>query len=107
MKPITEAEFTRQVLELMRLCSWRFCHFRPARTNKGWRTPVQGDNGFPDVIAVRDTTLLIPELKVGRNKASEDQKTWMERLNRVERVISPLWYPVNWKEIEELLRFAS
>lgn len=45
---MTEAQFTDAVLEYAKVCGWRSIHLRPAKTEKGYRTAVQGDGkGFP------------------------------------------------------------
>jgi hypothetical protein len=46
---VTEADLQATILDAARLLGWRACHFRPARTTRGWRTPVEGDPGFPDL----------------------------------------------------------
>ena len=59
-----EDDWQRQVVDLARLRGWRVAHFRPARTERGWRTPVEADGaGFPDLLLVRGAQLLAVELK--------------------------------------------
>ena len=43
LKGPSEEEFTNQVLQFRMMCGWRRAHFRPAKTERGWRTPVSGD----------------------------------------------------------------
>ncbi len=48
-----EADFQAQVIDLLHLHGWVVAHFRPARTAKGWITPVAADGaGFLDLLAV-------------------------------------------------------
>jgi hypothetical protein len=55
----------RQVLELAKICGWRTAHFRPAKTSKGWRTPVSGDGaGLPDLILVRPPEIVFAESRL-------------------------------------------
>jgi hypothetical protein len=50
----TEDEFQTAIITAARLMKWtRIVHFRPARTKHGWQTPLQGDNGFPDLLMIR------------------------------------------------------
>lgn len=84
---MTEAELQQAVGEMLTLFGWRFCHFRPARTEKGWRTAIQGDKGFPDIVAVRPTfihekpsRLLFAELKGERGQFSDEQERWLDDL---------------------------
>ena len=76
----TEAEFTTQLLEALALFGWRAVHFRPARTNHGWRTPLQGDKGWPDIFAVRGPRALAAELKSGKGKVEPEQADWLSDL---------------------------
>jgi hypothetical protein len=46
---------------------WRVHHARPARSGRGWRTPVQGDVGAPDLLLARAGEVLHVELKRGRH----------------------------------------
>jgi hypothetical protein len=51
---ISEAGWMTRVLDLLRLHRWRFVHFQPAITARGsWRTPFDGNPGFPDLICVK------------------------------------------------------
>src|SRR5256885_11723762 len=80
--PVTERDFERGVLETLRLFGWRFTHFRPAKTEKGWRTPLSGDAGFPDIVAVRSNRVIWIELKAEKGRLSDEQGHWL----------APLWY---------------
>ena len=99
----TEAEFTAQVLEYARLRGWRTIHLRPARTARGWRTAVQGDGaGFPDVLALRGGRVVVAELKVARNVATEAQEAWLAAWREAGAEVF-LWTPDAWAEIERVL----
>jgi len=77
----TERAFQSQVIELARLLGWRVAHFRPAKTARGWRTPVQADGaGFPDLTLVRGGRLVFVELKSGRGRLSDAQRGWLTAL---------------------------
>lgn len=99
----TEAEFTRQVLELAKLHGWRTAHFRPGRTKSGWKTAVSGDGkGFPDLILLRREDMIVAELKVGRNKLTKEQTAWLMAFDNLCQVY--VWHPSHWREIEDILR---
>lgn len=96
---ITEAEFTAQVIDLFRLHGWLVCHIRPAKTDKGWRTPYQGDAGLPDIIASCLGTTVMIELKVGRNKPTRQQREWIDASGGL------VAYPSDWDELVKIARF--
>ena len=93
--PVSEESFSSYVEELLTLYGWHWCHFRPAQTEKGWRTAVSGDKGFPDYIAVRPPRLLIFELKSDKGQLSREQEEWMELLQGCQRTITA--QAVKWK----------
>lgn len=100
MPTASEDDLQTMVLQTAALCGWRFCHFRPARTAQGWRTPVQGHRGFPDVALAKDGRFLAVELKGPKGKPSPDQLLWLAALGDHGR----LWRPTNEDEIKETLR---
>jgi len=98
MRP--EELFQRQVIDLAAFLGWRCAHFRVARTARGWRTPVQGHNGFPDLVLARDGRVLFAELKAGKGKATADQLAWLNAIGDN----AYLWTPKDWPAIEAVLR---
>jgi hypothetical protein len=101
---LTERQFQRQVIQLARLHGWRVAHFRPARTLKGWRTPVEADGrGFPDILCVRGKDVKVIELKVGRNVLTPEQAAWIRAFDPT-AVKWHVFYPRDWAKIEEVLR---
>ena len=91
---ISEAEFTSQVVQLFQLHGWMVVHIRPAKTAKGYRTAYEGDPGLPDIIASRLGRTILAELKVGKNKPTQEQREWLDASSGY------LWYPSDWKQIE-------
>lgn len=111
---LTEAAFTDMVINLALLRGWkRILHVRPARTARGWRTTVQGSGvGFPDIVAIRmppgePGTLLVAELKVGRNKTTPDQDVWLDAFRSIPGALVFVWRPENWNEIERVLEHGE
>lgn len=98
----TEAGFQDAVIELAKLRGWTLAHFRPARTNRGWRTPVQGDPGFPDLVLVRPPRVLFVELKSAKGRLTREQEWWIHLL-RQSNVEAYEWWPVDWPVIEAVL----
>lgn len=77
MSPISEADFTRQVIDLAHLTGWHVAHFRPAQTTRGWRTPMSGDTGYPDITLARDGQVLLAELKAEGGRLRPEQIGWL------------------------------
>lgn len=77
---MTESQLTDLVVDAARLYHWRVTHFRPARTVRGWSTPLQGDPGFPDLCLARNGVVIFAELKVGRGKLRPEQEKWRDAL---------------------------
>lgn len=105
---ITEAEFTDRTVALFRACGWLVHHDRPARTDQGYRTAIQGNAGFPDLVAIRAGHLVVAELKVGRGKTTPAQDRWLRSFQMVEDrgtgLIVRLWRPEHQPEIEAVAK---
>lgn len=82
---------------------WMAHHIRPARTAKGWRTPVSGHPGFPDLVLVRGERLLFAELKTGKAKQTPEQNAWAAAIAETGHFVD-IWRPREWPAIEEALR---
>lgn len=92
---MAEDDLLRSVLDLCRLLHLRTAHFRPARTEKGWRTAVSGDGqGWPDLTIV-GRKLIIRELKTDRGAATGPQAEWLLALQRA-GVDADVWRPEQW-----------
>lgn len=107
--PITsERDLLDQVLELSALLGWEAAHFRPALTNRGWRTPVQGSlgKGFPDLVLVRerDRRLIFAELKSDVGRLAPEQERVLELLRSIPGATVAIWRPRDWDTIVEVLR---
>ena len=106
---MTEADFTTRVEDCLRLFGWRWTHFRPARTEQGWRTALAGDKGFPDYCAVRESQgdepnrLIFFEIKGDGGKLTPEQDEWIRLLSKTGAVVGVFW-PRNWQHLEDLLR---
>jgi len=109
IEPRLESELQDMVIDLAHLRGWLVAHFRPARTNYGWRTPVSADGaGFPDLVLVRRDHLIFAELKSLGGRLSPSQIQWRDALCGVvvatEQVDWFVWSPGDWDEIEAVLR---
>jgi len=112
-KKYTEGEFAGQVEDLLERFGWLWCHFRPARTMRGWRTAVTGHKGFPDYVAVRPPRLIFAELKSEKGEVSPEQTEWIDTLRKCETKTPKmfrgqpevyLWRPSQIEEIAGILK---
>ncbi len=82
-------------------------------TARSWRTAIQGDAGFPDIVAVRGDRMLFAELKAEKGKLSAEQEEWIATLKASATWLSGsrarwhpqvyVWRPQGWPEIERVL----
>lgn len=96
---MSEDDFQHRVIDYARAHGWKVVHYRPARTAQGYRTPLQGDRGCPDLILARKGTVLLVELKKWNGTTSLDQLSWLKHLGSHAR----LWRPADWPAIEQEL----
>lgn len=106
--PLSERQFTAQVLAHARASGWLAAHFGNTvkivrRGDKTIPVPDKDAVGFPDLVLARHERLVVVELKIGKNKPSAEQVQWLFAL-AVAGAESHLWTPDDWKEIEEVLR---
>lgn len=80
MPALSEASMQRTIIEAGQWYGFRVAHFRPAQTARGWRTPVEGDAGFPDVVLALHGLAYAFELKSERGKLSPEQLAWGDEL---------------------------
>src|SRR5262245_11699162 len=101
---MTERELQDAVVECARVLGWLVHHTRPARTSGGWRTPVQGDAGFPDLVLARER-VVFAELKAGRGRPTAAQEAWLARLEAA-GAETYVWRDRHWRSgaVDETLR---
>lgn len=107
MKDASESGFQDTVIQMAHRFGWRAAHFRPARTAKGWRTPVQADGkGWPDLVLVRGEKALFIELKMPGKSLTAEQQQWQADLRKA-GLSALIWTPDDWETIEWWLRGAE
>lgn len=102
---MSEDDLLTSVLALCRALHLRTAHFRPAKTERGWRTAVSGDGkGFPDLIIV-GSRLIARELKAEQGRLLPEQVAWRSALFGA-GVDATEWRPSDWRSgrIERELR---
>lgn len=95
MNTITEQAFQQNILELAHLTGWLTYHTFDSRRSQP---------GFPDMVMVKDSSLLFVETKSEKGKPSPEQMRWLEALRNVERISSHLWKPTDWHTLEHVLK---
>jgi VRR-NUC domain len=104
---MTERELQDAIIQAARLLGWRVMHQRPGRTLDGWRTAVQGDEGFPDLVMLRPPRLIFAELKSKKGVLSQAQALWLNGFRASGPAIETYeWRPQDWEhgDIEDVLR---
>ncbi len=103
--PISEEQFLNLIVDTAYTCGWLVHHGRTAWTSKGYRTPIQGDAGFPDLFLARPPRVLVVELKSEKGKLSAEQKAWGEILKQCPGIKYYQWRPSQFDdEIVSILR---
>lgn len=74
---MTEAELQRNIIDAAQKLGWHIHAERPGRTADSWRTPIQGDPGFPDLILIKGRRILAWELKSEKGKLTLEQEEWL------------------------------
>lgn len=97
---MSEADWVTRIIDTAHLYGWLVTHFRPARTERGWRTAVQGDTGFVDLVLAKAGRVLHVEAKTDTGKVRPDQLTWAMALGPTYR----LWRPRDWDQVLAELR---
>lgn len=93
---------------LLRMLGWDLI-FHDEATNAPRRCPnckaeiwlPRNAPGFPDVLAIRDDTLIVAELKSDRGRVRPDQQAWLDAFRRVRRIVVAVWRP---KDIDDVTR---
>ena len=85
----SEADLQAFIVDYARLNGWLVHHTRPARTSKGWKTPIQGDAGYPDLTLARNGEVLFLELKSAKGRIRPEQQTWINAMGDRVHVVRP------------------
>ena len=81
--PLSEADVQRTITEALTLCGWRWVHFQPAQRKDGrYVTPYAGDDGFIDIIAVKEGRGLVIEAKGSRGEKEPPPSRVKDRIRR-------------------------
>lgn len=98
---MNEAQLQDAAMDLGHLSGWWMHHARPARTSSGWRTPISGHAGFPDLVFAHPLHgLELVEFKSAKGRLSEPQVHWATVLRQAarRRTRYHLWRPEHWDD---------
>jgi hypothetical protein len=102
LAPLSEREWQQQVTSLAELCGWHWAHWRAARTERGWRTPVSGPlgAGFPDLLLIhpRRQRVLFVELKSDSGRLTDEQLGVHDVLRQAGLDVD-VWHPRDWEQV--------
>ena len=103
---MTETELKNAIIELAGWTGWLVHHDLPALDKRGaWRTHVQGDVGFPDLLMLhpRKGKMLVAELKGDKGKTTPEQDSWLSAF-RAAGIAAEVWRPKDWDAIRASLQ---
>lgn len=105
LKDMREDDLVDTLLDYGEKGGWLRVHFRPARTDKGWRTLIQGDKGFPDIVFAHPKLqrLVIVECKSKTGSLSPEQKLWKAAFEAMSFVEYYVWKPKDLPEARHVL----
>ena len=75
----TERDYESTIIAAATLGGWLVHAERPARSARGWRTPIRGVAGWPDLLLVHPLLgrVLALELKRRPNRPRPEQVSWL------------------------------
>lgn len=95
-RPLTENEWLRRVIDTAKIHGWMVGHHRAAPTGRGgYRTPVQGHRGVPDLLLAKGGRVLVAELKTDKGRMGPMQPEWIAAAGDHGRV----WRPRDWEAV--------
>ena len=99
-----EKIFQDAIVNLAKYLGWMVFHPLTVQGSNGrWRTALQGDPGFPDlVLAHRDRGVIFVELKSSIGRVSDLQMKWIETLRAAGAEVY-VWRPRDLKEAQQIL----
>lgn len=89
----TEADCQKTIVAAAIMLGYRVHHTRPAQTRRGWRTPMIGHVGFPDLVIAGHGRIWFVELKRKPNKVDDPQQHWLAALTLAGADARVVWVP--------------
>ena len=85
-----------QVVQLAKLRGWLVYHTFDSRRSA---------SGFPDLVLIRCRSIIVAELKVGKNRLTAAQQDWLDKFRGC-GIPAYEWTPERWREIESVLELG-
>lgn len=104
-----EKAWQGQLLQLARLFKWSWWHdtaTNAPRVCHRCKAPLRiprNEPGWPDLLLVRDDTLIVAELKKDDGKLEPEQTAWLERFKAVRRIMVVVWRPRDHADVVRVL----
>lgn len=106
-----ELGFQARVIGLFRVYGFERIFHAPAGGYQGRvsREQIPEGRGFPDLIALKDTRLVVAELKATPrlckdNNLRPGQRAWLNAFAALPHTESYLWSPADWNELHDAIR---
>jgi hypothetical protein len=99
LNSMSEKELQDNVIDLAHALGYLVHAERPAMNlNHEWRTPIQGDKGFPDLVLVsrKQKSIIFAELKSEKGKLFNEQAEW--RIALMDSIIPNSNYKITYYE---------
>ena len=81
---MTERLLQLEIVEYARKHGWKVMHVDTARTGGHWTTATVYDGkGWPDLVMLRGSRLVVAELKAPKGKVSPEQYIWLDAFRAV------------------------
>ncbi len=74
----TETMMVNDIVREAQNLGWLVHHDRPAFTQRGWRTALQGDAGFQDLLLLKGGKVAAWECKSAIGKVTPLQQAWLD-----------------------------
>lgn len=90
----TEKQFMAQVIKLATMFDWICYHTHDSRRSVA---------GFPDLVMLKGTRMIVAELKVGKGRVRPEQQLWLDRFTLVGAEVF-VWTEQHWPVIQRVLQ---
>ena len=91
----TEKQFQSWVMDLAKVHGWLTYHT--------WRSD-NSQPGFPDIVAIRRSRMVVLELKTEKGKTTPEQEMWLDAFKEVPSVRAGVFRPSERQALESMFR---